>query len=44
LFTYQPTFFEEAIKHEQWVKEMDEETNSIERNETWYVVELPKDK
>jgi len=42
LFTYQPIFFEEAIKHEQWVNSKDEETNSIERNETWDVVDLPK--
>jgi hypothetical protein len=30
LFTCQPTFFEEEIKEEHWVKAMDEEIDSIE--------------
>lgn len=32
------------IKDEQWVKEMDEEIDSIKRNETWDLVDFPKDK
>jgi hypothetical protein len=44
LFTCQPTYFEEAIKEENWVKEMDEEMDSIEKNDTWDLVELPKGK
>jgi hypothetical protein len=40
LFTCQPTYFEEAIKEENWVKEMD----SIEKNDTQDLVELPEGK
>jgi hypothetical protein len=44
LFTCQPTYFEEAIKEENWVKAMDEEMDSIEKNDTWDLVELPEGK
>ena len=44
LFTYQSTFFEKKIKHEQWIKDMDEEIGSIERNETWDLVDLHREK
>jgi len=33
-FSCQPTFFEEEIKEEHWVKAIDEEIYSIESNDT----------
>eukprot|EP00253_Pinus_taeda_P008999 PITA_08999 len=36
--------FEDAIKDKKWIEAMDEEMNSIERNNTWELVELPKGK
>ena len=39
-----PIHFEDAIKDEKWVKEMDEEIDAIEKNQTWELVSLPKDK
>jgi len=44
LFTYQPSCFEEVVKQEKWVQSMDEEKDSIERNDTWDLVYFPKDK
>jgi len=43
LFAYQPTCFEEAIKEENWVQVMDEEIDSIDKNDTWDLVELLED-
>ena len=40
----QSMFYEEAVKQEHWVKSMDKEIDSIERNGTWDHVEFPKDK
>jgi hypothetical protein len=40
LFTCQPTYFEEAIKEENWVKAMDWEIYSVEKNHTWDIVDL----
>ena len=37
-----PTTFEIAVKEEKWKKAMDEEINSIERNDTWELSDLPK--
>ena len=37
-------YFEEAIKDEKWVQAMDEEIDSIEINNTWDLVDLPKDR
>lgn len=34
LFSYQPTYFEEAVKEEKWVETMNEEIDAIERNQT----------
>jgi transposase InsO family protein len=42
--SYQPTFFEEAVKEEKWVAAMNEEIDAIERNQTWDLVDLPADK
>eukprot|EP00253_Pinus_taeda_P031978 PITA_31978 len=39
-----PIHFEDAIKDKKWIEAMDEEMNSIERNKTWDLVELPKGK
>ena len=36
-----PANFEEAIKSSKWKQAMDEEINSIEKNQTWHLVELP---
>jgi hypothetical protein len=43
----EPSFFQEAIKESesaQWKKAMKEEMDGLERNKTWDLVELPKDK
>lgn len=37
-----PSSFEEAIKHEKWRKAMNSEINSIEKNKTWELVDLPE--
>ena len=34
--------FEEAIKQSKWRKAMDEELTTIERNNTWKLIELSK--
>ena len=36
-----PLFFEEAVKERKWKQAMDEEINSIEKNRTWTLTELP---
>ena len=40
----EPQGFEEAIKDEDWRKAMEKEIDVIEKNETWQLVENPKDK
>ena len=37
-----PTTFEEAIKESKWQKAMVEEIATIERNNTWELINLPK--
>eukprot|EP00253_Pinus_taeda_P024985 PITA_24985 len=44
LFSFQPSSFEVAIKDENWVQAMDEEIEAIVKNDTWDLVDLPKDK
>eukprot|EP00253_Pinus_taeda_P025218 PITA_25218 len=44
LLSFQPSSLEEAIKDENWVKAIDEEIEAIEKNNTWDLVDLPKDK
>jgi len=39
-----PTLVQEALKVENWIRAMNEEMNALERNETWEIVERPKDK
>lgn len=41
MVSYDPTHFEEAVKSKKWKLAMDEEINSIEKNQTWELVELP---
>jgi len=39
-----PTSVQEALKDENWIQAMNEEMSALERNETWEIVERPKDK
>ena len=43
-FSCNPFCFEEVVKEEHWIKAMDEEIESIEKNDTWELVDLPKGK
>jgi hypothetical protein len=36
-----PITYEEAIKHEEWRKAMDQEITAIEKNNTWELTILP---
>ena len=40
----EPTCFEEAIKHKEWVDAMVEEHQSIIKNDVWEIVPRPKNK
>jgi len=40
LMVCDPVSFDEAAKEDVWIKEMDEEIDSIERNNTWDLVDL----
>ena len=40
----QPTYFEEAVKEKHWVEAMNQEITAIEKNQTWELVDLPRDK
>jgi regulator of extracellular matrix RemA (YlzA/DUF370 family) len=40
----EPKSFKEANKSKYWIKEMDEELDQIEKNQTWELVPRPKDK
>ncbi|XP_050889175.1 uncharacterized mitochondrial protein AtMg00820-like [Lathyrus oleraceus] len=44
LVGYEPVSTEEALKKRVWLKAMKEELEAIERNNTWKLAELPKDK
>ena len=44
LFTQDPLYFEDAIKEEHWINAMNEEMESIKKNDTWDLVDLPKEK
>ena len=41
---HDPLTFEEAIEEEVWAQAMDEEIECIEKNQTWELVDVPKDK
>jgi len=43
LFTSDPVHFEEAVKHDKWRTAMDIEIQAIEKNNTWELIDLPKD-
>jgi hypothetical protein len=36
--------FEEVVKQDKWVQAMYEDIDSIKRNDTWDLVDFPKDK
>ncbi|KAK3012932.1 hypothetical protein RJ639_008584 [Escallonia herrerae] len=40
-FASDPTYFEEAVEHEEWCEVMKEEITSIQKNETWELINLP---
>lgn len=40
----EPSVYEEAVKEPVWVNAMNDEMNSIHKNNTWELVQLPKDK
>ena len=39
-----PLTFEEAVRDELWAQAMDEEIECIEKNQTWELVDVPKEK
>ncbi|XP_016721281.1 uncharacterized mitochondrial protein AtMg00820-like [Gossypium hirsutum] len=39
-----PIYYEEVAEKEKWRKAMEEEMKAIEKNRTWEMVDLPKDK
>lgn len=44
LMACDPICFDEAAKEDVWIDAMDEEIDSIKRNETWDLVDLPEGK
>nr|GEY96230.1 copia-type polyprotein [Tanacetum cinerariifolium] len=38
-----PVYFEKAIKIDKWKKAVDAEIEAIEKNNTWHLIDLPKD-
>jgi Reverse transcriptase (RNA-dependent DNA polymerase) len=40
----EPTQYYKAIKNERWRKAIREELNALEKNKTWVITQLPKDK
>jgi hypothetical protein len=40
----EPKNFNEANKYDHWVKAMNDELDQIEKNNTWEMVQIPKDK
>ena len=40
----EPNNFTESNKNDEWIKDMNEELDWIESNETWELVPRPKDK
>jgi hypothetical protein len=39
-----PNSFKEAIKNKDWIEAMKDELDQIEKNQTWELVLIPKDK
>ena len=44
LFAQDPIYFEYAIKEKKWINAMHEEMESTDKNDTWELVDLPKNK
>ena len=44
LFSCQTRSIDEAVKDAQWVEEMNEEIDAIEKNQTWDIIAIPTDK
>lgn len=44
LYVSEPCSYEEAAERSEWRLAMEEEMSAIEKNETWSLVDLPKDK
>jgi hypothetical protein len=40
----EPTQYSEAIKNPKWYKAMEEELEALEKNKTWKIIQLPKNK
>jgi hypothetical protein len=40
----EPNTYQEALINPVWCKAMQEEIKSLEKNETWIIVQLPKEK
>jgi len=38
-----PSYFQKTYFNDVWVESMKEEINSIEKNDTWELIELPKE-
>lgn len=43
-FSQDPIYFEDEIKERHWINAMNDEIESIERNDTWELVDFPKNK
>ena len=41
---YDPLTFEEVVEDQVWAQAIDEEIECIEKNQTWELVDVPKDK
>ena len=39
-----PLTFEEVVEEDVWAQAMDEEIECIEKNKTWELIDVPKDK
>ena len=40
----EPENYEEEIKHDAWKKAMEEESRMIEKNNTWELVAIPRER
>ena len=43
LLSFQHSLFEKTMRDENWVQAMDEEIEVIEKNDTWDLVDFPKE-
>jgi hypothetical protein len=42
--SFQPTYLKEAAKEPHWVEAMNQDIDSIDKNKTWDLVDLPRKK